>query len=175
MISVLAGLLMGTTPGLQVGENVSPFEPYWVTGPYAETRMCPVCEYAMLPMVVVWSQLKAPAKLLPLVQTINQSVAAAPEGRQKAFLVDLNETAGDKKSRENLKKVAEKATTPNVYFMSRVFTTKAVQKDYKLQPYSGWETIVFITKRRLVVSKFVDPKPDDLPLIAKAIEDARQP
>jgi len=53
--------------------------------------------------------------------------------------------------------------------MSRVFSTKAVQKDYKLQPYSDWETIVYVAKNRLVTAKFVNPKPADLKQIQEAI------
>lgn len=157
------------SPGLAVGDEVAPFEPYWVSGPYAETRQCPVCEYGVMPLVIVWSQLKTPDKLKPIVEGINQAVGQAPNGRQKAFLVDLNETAGDEKSRSNLKGLADAWKLPKVFFMSRVFSTKAVQKDYKLQPYEGWETIVYVAKNRLVTAKFVNPKPADIKQIQEAI------
>jgi len=169
MIATLVLTLAMQTPGLAVGDEVAPFEPYWVSGPYADTRQCPVCEYGIMPLVIVWSQLKSPDKLKQILAGINETVGQAPNGRQKAFLVDLNETAGDEKSRKELKALAEAWKLPKVFFMSRVFSTKAVQKDYKLQPYSEWETIVYVAKNRLVTAKFVNPKLADLKQIQEAI------
>jgi len=169
MIATLVLTLAMQTPGLAVGDEVAPFEPYWVSGPYTDTRQCPVCEYGIMPLVIVWSQLKSPDKLKPILAGINETVGQAPNGRQKAFLVDLNETAGDEKSRKELKALAEAWKLPKVFFMSRAFSTKAVQKDYKLQPYSDWETIVYVAKNRLVTAKFVNPKLADLKQIQEAI------
>ncbi|CAN1530786.1 hypothetical protein MCEMSE15_01387 [Fimbriimonadaceae bacterium] len=169
MIATLVLTLAMQTPGLAVGDEVAPFEPYWVSGPYTDTRQCPVCEYGIMPLVIVWSQLKSPDRLKPILAGINETVGQAPNGRQKAFLVDLNETAGDEKSRKELKALAEAWKLPKVFFMSRVFSTKAVQKDYKLQPYSDWETIVYVAKNRLVTAKFVNPKLADLKQIQEAI------
>ena len=38
MIATLVLTLAMQTPGLAVGDEVAPFEPYWVSGPYADTR-----------------------------------------------------------------------------------------------------------------------------------------
>lgn len=173
MMATLALLMATASHGLAVGENVAPFEPYWVSGPYADTRQCPICEYGLLPLVIVWTQLKQPAKLMPIIKSINGVIASAPEGRQKAFLVDVNSVAGDAKSRETLKSLSDAWKTPNVYFLSRVASTKAVVNDYKLKPYDQWETIVYVAKNRAVTAKFVDPKPEDLPKITEAIEASR--
>ena len=173
MIAALSLLLAATsTPGLEIGEAVSPFEPYWVSGPYEKTRQCPVCEYGALPLVIVWSQFKQPKQLQPLLKVVNDTVAVAPDGRQKAFVVDLNAAASDAKSRTTLSAFAKDWALPKVFFLSRVGSTKAVLNDYKLAPFAGWETIVYVAKDRLVTAKFVDPKPADLPGIADAIKAA---
>lgn len=175
MIAALSLMLAVTSvPGLEVGEAVSPFEPYWVSGPYEKTRQCPVCEYGALPLVIVWSQFKQPKALEPVLKTVNDTVALAPGGRQKAFAVDLNAAASDAKSRAGLAKYSKEWNLPKVFFMSRLGTKKAVLDDYKLNPFSGWETIVYVAKNRLVTAKFVDPKPADLPAIAEAIKASTQ-
>jgi len=171
MIAALSLMLAVTsTPGLEVGEAVSPFEPYWVSGPYEKTRQCPVCEYGALPLVIVWSQFKQPKSLQPLLKTVNDTVALAPGGRQKAFVVDLNAAASDTKSRAGLAKYVKEWSLPKVFFLSRLGSTKAVLNDYKLNPFGAWETIVYVAKDRLVTAKFVDPKPEDLPAIEEAIK-----
>ena len=169
-------LLLATagTPGLEVGESVSPFEPYWVSGPYEKTRQCPVCEYGALPLVIVWSQFKDAKALAPVLKTVNDTVALAPGGRQKAFVVDLNASASDAKSRANLAKLANEWALPKVFFLSRLGSTKAVLNDYKLSPFAAWETIVYVAKDRAVTAKFVDPKPGDLATIADAIKATTQ-
>jgi hypothetical protein len=171
MIAALSLVLsLAADPGLAVGEAVSPFEPYWVSGPYAETRQCPVCEYGALPLVIVWSQFKDPAKLEPIVRAVDVTVKKAPDGRQKAFLVDLNEKLGDAKSSARLKTLADKWKTPNVFYMSRLVTARAPQKDYKLMPYSDWETIIYVAKNRMVTAKFVNPTVEQIPAITEAIQ-----
>ncbi len=170
------GLLLATagTPGLEVGEAVSPFEPYWVSGPYEKTRQCPVCEYGALPLVIVWSQFKAPKALAPVLKAVNDTVALAPGGRQKAFVVDLNAAASDTKSRAALAKFSKEWALPKVFFLSRLGSTKAVLNDYKLSPFAAWETIVYVAKDRMVTAKFVDPNPAELPAIVEAIKATTQ-
>jgi hypothetical protein len=157
------------TPGLKVGESVSSFEPYWVSGPYAGTTQCPVCEYGLLPMVIVWSHLKDPKSLQPILKVVNDAVSEDATNKRKAILVDVNAESSDQRSQKSLKGFSDDWKFPKVYFMSRVGSKKASLEDFKLTPISKWETIVYVVKDRSVTAKFVDPKVDDAEAISDAI------
>lgn len=157
------------TPGLKVGESVSSFEPYWVSGPYAGTSQCPVCEYGLLPMVIVWSHLKDPKKLQPILKVVNDAVSEDATNKRKAIMVDVNAESRDQSSQATLKGYAEGWNLPKVFFMSRVGSKKASLEDFKLTPIDKWETIVYVVKDRAVSAKFVDPKVDDSEAITDAI------
>lgn len=169
--SIAAALAMGAPAlGLAVEDRVSPFEPYHVSGPYKDTTMCPVCEWGLGPMVIIWTQGKSPSDLERTVRVVDRAVGAAPKGSVKAIVVDANFKGNDKESRKRMAAWAEAWKTPNVYFMCRETKAKAVLKDYKLGTAKGWDTFLTTSKNVRVTARFLDPKESDGQKITEAIQ-----
>lgn len=165
---ILATLALAAI-GLNVGDTVSPFEPYHVTGPYAETNQCPVCEWGGLPLVFIWTNSTESASNI---KGITQAVDSAMKNLQKpakAFLVDANLDSKDKDSVSRLKGWASDWKTDRVYFLSRPGKLETPLKDYKLEKGSKWKTVIYIAKNRKVTNVFIDPTEKELPAISNAV------
>ncbi len=173
MTSLIALAFVLDSVGLQPGDKVSPFEPYWISGPYAETRQCPVCEYGALPLVFVWSQFKKQEELKPVILGIEKAIATAPSGSQMAFLVDPNFDGQDKSSRKLLGELNTSWNTPHISYLSRVANAKQCLTDYKIATAEKWDTIIYITKSRTVFKTFLNPTEKDVSAIQEAIKSAR--
>jgi hypothetical protein len=161
--------------GLQVGDFVSPFEPYHVTGPYAETRMCPVCEWAMLPMVFIWSNGAEPSTLSSVVGTVQKAVQSVPNKKVKAFFVDVNAEGKDAASRDRVATWAKAWNAPDVYAMSRLGSMKASLKDYKIDDLKSWTIQIYTVRNRRVVSTFDPDKAGELARLSEAIASLAAP
>ncbi|MBS1719240.1 MAG: hypothetical protein JST35_02210 [Armatimonadetes bacterium] len=162
-------LLMGPKAGLNVGEAVAAFEPSWVTGPYADTNQCPVCEYGLKPMVIMWGQTDTMEKAEPFISAVNQSVGKLPADTTHAIFVDVNRTGTDDDSLRKLKILGDKWDAANVYLMSRPKRLRQVLKDYKLEPLGEWKLMIYAVKGRKVTARWIDPKPEEIPAIQSEI------
>ncbi len=171
MTSLLAAGLIAAlpAPGLAVGDSVSPFEPYWINGDYADTNMCPVCEYTIQPMVYVWTHGNGAKTLQKIVTTIDAIDAAAPEESLHTFLVEANQEANDKASIARLRGWVDAWKPQAMAFLSRPVKLKVLMKNYKLEEHERWKTVVYVVKGRKVTQTFVDPSEEALPEISAAI------
>jgi len=156
-------------PGLQPGDTLAAFEPYHVTGPYAETTNCPICEWGIGPMVIVWTQMKDPESLRKVVSLIN--VTVTPMTRVRAILVDANLAGDDTASRAGLASFYEPFKPQKVFFLSRMANLRKSLEDFKLLDTKKWETIIYVSNNRSVLQSFVNPKAQDE---AKLVETIRR-
>lgn len=165
----MSALIAAAVVGLQVGDFVSPFEPYHVTGPYADTNQCPVCEWGLLPLVFVWTRDETgSAELKAVVKTVNQALSGAAFNA-KGFLVDANLSGNNSASKRRLKKWSSDWKTESVYFLSRPANLDTALKDYKLGAAEKWTTVVYLVKDRKVTAALVDPVQSDLSSISSGI------
>lgn len=178
MSALSLALLLAAAPspaGLQVGDSVASFEPYHVSGPYAGTNQCPVCEWGLLPMVFVWVDSGRPAANLEAVSKLVEAEVASSKVPIKAFVVDANAANKDKDSIMALTQWSSAWATPHVYFMSRPTKLKKALKDYKLEGRKDWNLIVLTVKSRKVTAAFVDPNEAAMPAVQSAIRDLVKP
>lgn len=166
---MIATLIASTLFGLQVGDSVSPFEPYHVTGPYAETNQCPVCEWGGLPIIFIWTNSTESAENLKLLTSTVNAAMKTLQKPAKALLIDANLNSKDADSINSLKAWAKDWQTDRVYFLSRPSKLKTPLQDYKLGGETKWKSVVYIAKNRKVISAFIDPIEKDIPAISDAI------
>lgn len=146
---------MGSGAGLHVGQAVAPFEPYHVTGPYANTRQCPVCEYGMLPMVFVWTHV--PNKAIDAMgATLQSSVNKYGKDQLKTFIVDVNASNDDNAAMNRLKSLASNWKNDRVWLLYRTSKMNQVLTDHALKPMDGWESITYVVRNREVKASFVN-------------------
>jgi len=148
-------ILMGSTQvGLAVGSSFAAFEPYWITGPYAGTNQCPVCEYTFLPMVYVYA--KQPSNNLILVaKALQSAVDQVGADKIKTFIIDPNLAGKDKESISTFEPWAKKAETPKVWWLSRPKKLSATIKNHGLESPGEWSSIAYFVKGRKVRSVIV--------------------
>lgn len=151
-----ATLLLATQDiGLKIGSDFAAFEPFHVTGPYADTRQCPVCEYRNLPMVFMWTT-PDNSHITQFAQTMQAEVTSAGKSALKVFVLDLNRGKSDRKSRQALKALSSSWKAPDVWLLSRPAKLQGVLQDHKLLPWDKFRSLTYLVKDRKVVAKFVD-------------------
>jgi hypothetical protein len=105
---VLAGVLMAAEPlksGLQVGDRVSPFEPFNVTGEYAGQEKCLVCHFGGSPVACVFAREMSPP-LVTLIKKLDEATAKNSKAEMGSFVcVCTDDTQAMEK---DLKRVAKK-------------------------------------------------------------------
>ncbi|MBS1705820.1 MAG: hypothetical protein JST40_08095 [Armatimonadetes bacterium] len=167
-LALAIALTSGTPIGLQKGAAVAPFEPYHVSGPYKGTNQCPVCEWGMLPMVMVWTDLgQKDSDLQKVVQAVDAEIKAS-KSVVKGLLIDANLANKDEVSQKGLEALSGSWQVPNVFMLSRCSKLKDCVKNYKLTD-KGWKTIVYTIKNRHVTEAFVNPTAESLEGIQQAI------
>jgi hypothetical protein len=154
---------------LTVGDSVAPFEPYWVTGEYKKTSMCPVCEYGGAPMVYVWTHGEGSPKLKAVVEAVSEETAKFPARTLFSFVVDANPEGKDAASQKKLVDWASEWSAPAVSLLSRSASLKTTLKSYKLEDSTKWKTVVYLVKGRKVKQTFLNPTQTDLPILRQAI------
>lgn len=137
MTTLALAILMGSSQvGLAVGSSFAAFEPYWITGPYAGTNQCPVCQYTFLPMVYVYA--KRPSDNLVLVaKALQSAVDQVGADKIKTFIIDPNLAGKDKESISTFEPWAKKAEPPKVWWLSRPKKLVATTKT------TGWIPLTF--------------------------------
>lgn len=149
MISIALALVAGGGIGLPVGSSFAAFEPYWLTGPYAGTNQCPVCEYTFLPMVFVY--VKQPSdQLISVAKGLQEAVNKVGATKLKAFIVDANLAGKDKESIAAFEPYAKKAETANVWWLSRPKKLTATLKNHGLDGTADWSSIAYFVRGRKV-------------------------
>lgn len=155
MIASLAATVLLAGCGLKPGASFAPFEPWHVTGPYQRTNQCPVCEYTMLPMVFVWTD-PDDAAIPATGATLQAKVDQYGKANIKTFILDLNRSGDDKKSRAKLGAMAKTWKFPQVWLLSRPTKLKAVLKDHALTPWTEYKSITYLVRNRKVQTSFVN-------------------
>lgn len=102
---------------IQPGETTASFEPRWATGVYAGKDICPVCEYGLLPMALVWVQNLSDEEIIAAAQTLQATATADPKTRLKPFVVFSNLAGNLAATVTKAKELAARANTPSVPFV----------------------------------------------------------
>ncbi len=169
LAAVLAQSAGEAAVGLAKGAFASPFEPMHVTGPYAGTRMCPVCEWAQSPMAMVWVNGAPEADVRAVVQGIQAGVAEAGSAGVKAFLIDANVAGADDAAKSRLAGWAEAWATPDVFLMYRPATLKTALKNYRLDATDSWKLVVITVNKRRVVQSWPAATAADAAAVRQAV------
>ncbi len=102
---------------IQPGESTASFEPRWATGVYAGKDICPVCEYGLLPMALVWVQNLSDEEIIAAARTLQATATADPKTRLKPFVVFSNLAGNLAATVTKAKELAARANTPSVPFV----------------------------------------------------------
>lgn len=156
---------------LAAGDTVAPFEPFWVSGEYKDTNMCPVCEYGGAPMVYVWTHGEGTPSLKAVVEAVSEETANLPPRTVFSFLVDANPGGKDAASKKQLTAWAKEWKAPAVSFLSRPASLKTTLKSYKLEDGTKWKTVVYLVKGRKVKQTFLNPTELEIPVLRQAISE----
>jgi protocatechuate 3,4-dioxygenase beta subunit len=146
--------------GLQVGDDIVPWNPIHVAGPDRGTNACPVCTYEARPAVIVFA--KDGPELPLLAARLEQLVAGEKKRDLKGFLVALGGTP------DHLKQMADELTIRQigVCYPDPEFRDSQL-KAYKINPAAVDTVMVY--KNYKVTNNFVDLNAEDFGPVQDAV------
>lgn len=153
------------TSGLNLGDIAASFEPLHVSGPWADTEACPVCNYPLLSVALAFVQHGSDEEALAIASSFQKSVSQTSPDKLKAFIVISNIDGDFAKAKARAESLAKQSNTPNVWFVVIQDPDGGPLRDYHVDRRS--KTYVVLTKRRSVKFAYRDVSADLLPEITK--------
>lgn len=143
--------------GLQVGDDIIPWNPIHVAGPNAGTNACPVCTYEARPAIVIFA--KRSADLSALAIRLQDLVNHRRDIDLKGFLIVLDSTPT---------KLTEFAMQNNLLQIGVCYPDPAEREkdltEYKINPASDNTAIVY--RNYKVTGNFVNLQSGDFDKVA---------
>ena len=141
--------------GVKVGESVSAFEPFHVTGPDKGTNTCPVCKYGVTPAAQIWVNGDDLSNVAKLAKNLEARIDKAGTRKLKTFFVFL-----DPKVKDQLPGLAAKYNLKNVAFTYVQGPSDEAAKTYEINTSSAVKNTVMVYSKRQVVANMVNLKAD---------------
>lgn len=141
--------------GVRVGESVSAFEPFHVTGADRGTYTCPVCKYGPVPAVQIWVNTDNLVNVGKLAQTLETRIDKAGSRNLKTFFVFL-----DPKLKTVLPGFASKYQLKNVALLYVQGANDEATKAYGINTSPEVKNTVMVYTKRQVVANYVNLKSD---------------
>lgn len=160
----VASLSAFTNPlesGVKVGESVSAFEPFHVTGPDKDTNTCPVCKYGATPAAQIWVNGDNLENVGKLAKNLEARISQAGVKRFRTFFVFL-----DPSMKGQLPKLAEKYGLHNVALTYVKGADDEATKTYGINTSANVKNTVMVYANREVVANMINLKGDEKGLLA---------
>ncbi|MBL8087730.1 MAG: hypothetical protein JNM85_06625 [Chthonomonas sp.] len=152
--TVLVSLMLTGVPkevGLKVGDTMTAFDPYHVSGPTAGTYTCPVCEYINLPMVQMWVSGGTPEDIAPVARLLDKAVGKYAAKELHTFVIRTVTPQNRDDVAQSLQAFAQLQNLNRVA-LTVLPTTDHGVSDHK---FTG-KSIIYVYVRRKITAKFVD-------------------
>jgi hypothetical protein len=147
--------------GLQIGDDIIPWNPIHVAGPNAGTNACPVCTYEARPAIVIFA--KRSADLSPLALRLQDLVNHRRDIDLKGFLIALDTTPT---------RLQEFAAQNNLLQIGVCYPDPAERDkdlaEYKINPAADDTVIVY--RNYKVIGNFVNLQSADFDRVATILK-----
>lgn len=155
-VAAMAGFANPLESGVKVGESVSAFEPFHVTGPDKGTNTCPVCKYGATPAAQIWVNGDDLDNVGKLAKNLEARIEKAGSKKLKTFFVFLDPSVESK-----LPSMAEKLGLKYVALTYVKGPEDEATKTYGINTSSEVKNTVMVYSKRQVLANIVNLKADE--------------
>ena len=155
-------LNIGAESGRKVGEEVSAFEPYHVTGVDRGTNTCPVCKYGAEPAAQVWVNGDDTKNVATIAKTLEAAIEKNGLKKFRAFMVFLPAKGeSEEATKANLSEIAKENGLSKIALTFIDANSKGAIEEYHINTAADVRNTVMVYANRTVVANYVNLKADD--------------
>jgi len=145
----------GLNSGLNVGESVTPFHPYHVSGPLAGTANCFPCTFQNRPQVQVWVNGDDHKNINEIAKTLDSAMSKYSKSEFKALIVFVTDAShvNDWKAKVA---AAVKQSGYKTVGMAVLSKDDGAVKAYKVNTDASVKNTVFVYKNWKVAAKTIN-------------------